>query len=781
MMKSPAFSIRWRAVLARPATVPCLVVIGVVVLANFLYLSGLFDPNPLHQLTGLTSGRTPGLLPGLDTIDPNIGYTGQALGHLAAHDWLHGTFPWWNPYEGLGAPLAGEMQSAALFPLVLLEGFGSGQVFVHVILEITAGLSMYFLLRRLVKSQIAATAGAVAFALNGTFSWIFDQIGNPVAFAPLLILGIEQARRPGRARTLSGWPLIAVALALSIYAGFPEVTFIDCVLGGLWALVRGSELRGEDLIGFGRRLLAGLTVGLLLAAPILVAFATFLSHGDVGAHSSYSRISLDPATALPAKILPYVFGPIFGWIAPTQDHTRPFVTFWGNAGGYFGAALFVLGLVGLMGPRLRRLRVVLALWILVGILGSVGVHWARDLVNLIPGISTTWFARYALPSWSLALTVLAALGIDDLIQRRIRWQPLVAGGVAIAAIGLAGHEAEQALRSVQLAPHHHLWAAASIAWGSAIVVACAIGGALLRDRQVRGSFVSALLVLDCMALFVVPQVSAPRQASIDMGPVHFLQTHLGSSRFASLGPIQPNYGSYWELSSINVNDLPIPKPFASYVTNRLNDNIDPTVFVGTQRRDAHRPGPVEQFVSHLAGYEAAGVKYVVLRTGTALPGLPAKTTLPVVYQDHLVTIRELPDPAPLFSASGGGCVVRTSGLAAASVDCLGPGTLVYRELYLPGWRAQDNGGSLAIRHDIFQAVALHSGHNDVTFSFAPPYITWALLGLFFGMAILVAAGTMRALHRQASWPVRRRPPRSAAEETSPSDGDHRALTQDQVT
>jgi hypothetical protein len=36
------------------------------------------------------------------------GWTSQALGHLAALDWLHGTVPWWNPFEGLGAPLIWE-------------------------------------------------------------------------------------------------------------------------------------------------------------------------------------------------------------------------------------------------------------------------------------------------------------------------------------------------------------------------------------------------------------------------------------------------------------------------------------------------------------------------------------------------------------------------------------------------------------------------------------------------------------------------------------------------
>jgi hypothetical protein len=733
-----------------------LAILGAVLAANFLYLVGLFDPNPVHQLAGLSSTVSPGLLPGSNTIDPNIGYTGQALGHLAALDWLHGTVPWWNPYEGLGAPLAGEMQSAALFPLTLLQGFSSGQTLIRVILEVTAGVSTYFLLRRLVSSRVAATAGAIAFALNGTFSWLFDQTGNPVAFAPLLILGIEQARRPGRIRALSGWPLIAIALALSIYAGFPEVAFIDCVFAALWAVVRGTDLRAGDLMAFGRRLFAGVAAGLLLAAPILVAFVTFLPQAGLGSHSRIDRLSLDPATSLPAKILPYVFGPIFGWSSPAHGDSTRLASFWGNAGGYFGTALFVLALVGLMGSRLRKLRVMLAVWVLLGVLRAVGVNWAAHIVNLIPGISSTWFTRYALASWSLALTVLAVLGMDELIQSRIRWRLVAAGGLAVVAVVLAGHESGRVLTGVRGAPDKQLWASASIAWGASIALACVVAAVVLRDPKLRGCVVGGLLVLDCLALFVVPQFSAPRRVSMDLGPVRFLQAHLGTSRFVTLGPIQPDYGSYWGLSSVNVNDIPVPKTYESYVNKQLDDNVDPLTFVGYKSRDPAGPGPAQEFVSHLAGYESAAVKYLVLQTDNPLPALPLGTRLPVVYQDRLITIRQLPHADPLFGTVGGNCIVRSSSMASASIDCTGQGLLIRRELYLRGWVATNNGSRRPVRSfgGTFQAIALQPGHNNVAFSFAPPYATWAILGSMFGFALIVLEALRRS-SRDRRGPIRR--------------------------
>src|SRR6476646_4436481 len=97
----------------RSPSCPVVLMAAVVVCAHLPYLLGLFDPNPTKAFSGLTSGIQPGLLPGYDTIDPNTGFTSQAFSHLAATDWLHGVVPWWNPTEGIGSPLAGDMKGMA--------------------------------------------------------------------------------------------------------------------------------------------------------------------------------------------------------------------------------------------------------------------------------------------------------------------------------------------------------------------------------------------------------------------------------------------------------------------------------------------------------------------------------------------------------------------------------------------------------------------------------------------------------------------------------------------
>ena len=84
-----------------------LILVAAVLLANLPALIGLVDMNPIVPFGDVGFVHLAGYLPGRSFYDPNIGFTSQALGHLAAMDWLHGIVPWWNPYEGFGAPLAG--------------------------------------------------------------------------------------------------------------------------------------------------------------------------------------------------------------------------------------------------------------------------------------------------------------------------------------------------------------------------------------------------------------------------------------------------------------------------------------------------------------------------------------------------------------------------------------------------------------------------------------------------------------------------------------------------
>ena len=727
-----------------PHAFPVALIIGAVALANALYLSGTVDPNPLYQQSGLATRLQPGWLPGLDTIDPNAGFNSQALGRRAVLEWLRGRVPWWNAYEGIGAPLAGGMNSAALFPLVALMGFPSGQVTFFAVLETVAGIATYLLLLRLSVSRAPALAGGIAFALNGTFAWFRYVASNPIAFLPLLLLGLERACEAADRERRSGFGLVAVALALSLYAGFPETAFLDGLLAVTWVIARAASLRGASRTRFLAKVAGGGVTGVLLAAPIVVPFLDYLVYADIGGHTgAFANVHLQ-TEALPMLLLPYVYGPIFGFTA--YDRTSTLTSVWSNVGGYLTTSVATLALIGMLGRRLRPLRVGLVLWIAVALGKTYGITAATLLLNLVPGVSVTAFYRYVWPSLTMAVVVLASLGFEDIVTGEARrWKVAVA--VSLAALVTAAFRigAIPELARLVGAPHRHAWALASTAWAGALVVAVGTAALLLRGG-LRTALITSLVMLDATTLLIVPELSAPRAATLDVAPVTFLRSHVGTSRFYTLGPIQPNYGSYFGIASINVNDTPIPRAWSSYIVDKLDPGAVPLIFTGTRPQDPRtRPAAAEAFLEHLASYQEVAVKYVVAPAGFTFPKTPVSESLRLVFSDAVATIFELPHPRPYFEASVGECTLEPAGRERVRTSCPRAFTLVRRELFMPGWKAFADGETLHVEKggELFQAVEIPAGTHVVRYRYVPPYFGAMLLAFASGVLVLVFAEARR--------------------------------------
>lgn len=708
---------------------PLLLILAAVVAGNSLYILHIFNPNPVDLEAGLSYITHPGPFGGLPWADPNSGITAQALGHLAATEWIHGHIPWWNPFEGFGAPLIGEMQSAALFPPTILLIFSDGQVYFHLVLELIAGVSAYLLLHELQINRLAATGGAIAFALCGTFSWFYHAPENPVAFLPMLLLGIEYAaNRIGTARRI-GWITIAVACALSIYAGFPETTYIDGIFAGVWVVARALEMPTKDRIKFLITTAKGVGVGLLLAAPILVAFIDYLHAATIGANSGQFGSAALPAQGFSQLFVPYVYGPIDAF--SMYDHTGTLNAIWGSVGGYLTASLLVLGVIGLYGRRHRILRIVIVLWLIVALGRTYGAPIFQPLVNVLPGMKDVAFYRYSPPTWTMALVVLAAFGFDDMVKDRVpRWWIAVAGAFSALVVAVSASEARGLLHRLIGAAHHDLWAVASVAWALAVISVITIVALFLRGR-VQGRILMCVLVLDALAMFVIPQFSAPHASKVYLGPVTYLDEHLGTSRFYTVGPVPPDYGSYFGDAELNVRDLPEPKLYISYLKDHL----------GLSAAGLSGQTAAVAIMTHLAAFEKAGVKYLLTPYGYQLPAAPGGIHLQLVYSAPSGAIYELPSPVSLYTVSTPRCRITTEGISRAVVTCAHPSALVRRELYMSGWSAEINGKSVHITNEeSLQRVNLPAGRSVVTFTFLPPHMWFAVLAFLIALSLMAIGG-----------------------------------------
>ncbi len=578
--------------------------------------------DPIWQFSFLTTVQIHSRLPGQNYLDPNIGFTTQALGKLAATDWLHGIVPWWNYNVGVGLPLAGEMQPQAFFlPFVLLLALPSGVTLQTIAIQLVAGLATYALLRELKLSRWASLAGATLFALNGTTAWSPGPAGTfcSAAFLPVLILGIEKARP----RTKAALPtaLICVGIGWSLLAGFPETAFLDGLLGLAWAIFR--FIQSDVKWKFACRVIVGGLLGLLVATPQLIAFAQYLSSSYAIEGHLYGLSFLD-LRAFSMFWLPTVFGPInagksLGTITDT----------WGSIGGYSTVfAAFLASLSFFAVQRERGLRLFLVFWVVIAMLktfGAAPIVWA---VNLLPGMKLVAFDRYAAPSWEFALIVLTAFGLDTLASITIRRRHIlttVALAFILIAVCLILARPRPGWSSLQITSLWRFWYTAAI-WS--VLLPLVVLTAHWRGGASAARFVAFVLAaLEALVLFGLPQRVGWVGGALDLTAVNFLQQHIGLYRVVTLGPLAPNYGAYFGFSEINHNLNPVPQLWRDYVDTHLLPNysklLGGTVFWPILTPPQDLPSAAKALKEHATEYSEMGVSYAIAPPGIDLSGITA--------------------------------------------------------------------------------------------------------------------------------------------------------------
>lgn len=724
------------------------VIAAAVVLANGAFILLGYESSPIWWTTNIAS-RVCAWSCGLPSIDPNVGFITQPEGHLAAVSILHGHVPWWNYFEGMGQPLAGEMQSAAFLPLVVLFIFPAGLLMFHLALQLIAGFATYFLIRRMGLASNTATLAGTLFALNGTFAWIGNAVINPIAFLPLTILGVEILMEATRERRRAGWAVLAVALALSIYAGFPETTYLDGLMAAGWAITRLFDLpRARRLAGVGR-LALGALMGGALSLPIIVAFYDFTKSADVGGHVAGGvGVGTTALSSLNLLINPYLGGMIIGGPAATPH----------NFLGYFTASVLVFALVGASGRTRRPLRLYLAGWTLFSLAGAMNLLDIHRLVNLMPGVGDIAFARYIWPSAEFAVIVLAALGLNDILEgagRRslARWVVAGVGGLLLVGVISFAKIAGPATGSDR-----------AIVFGLVMIpflVLALIGYGLYfhHGHWLRRLTIGAM-VFESMIFFAVPTLRNPTSITIATGSINYLQQNQGLHRFITLGVLTPNWGAQYSLFELNAVDLPLPAAFTQYV----HTSLAPSLKVPRRFTLPFTTASQDEVAAHLANYESLGVDYL-LTPPSPLDATLAKAGLTLVAHDERSNLYEFPHSADFYSTELSTCVIADATVDHVQITCPTATTLTRLELPMPGWTARVNGVATAITSStgLTQTLQIPAGTSRVSFDFLPPHEVPA--GLIAVLALLLTALAPTSIGRRR----RRRPGRPDSHASRPED------------
>ena len=599
---------------------PWLLLVAVPLLFALLEICGPFKVDPMYRRSGLGVDVRTKFLPGVPTIDPNDGVTSYALGKRAATDILEGRLPLWNHYEGLGTPLLGEMQSAALFPPTLLLALPGGQSLERALLQIIAGFGAFLFFRKFGLGVRAAFVGGILFELNGVYAWLHNAIFNPVAFLPWLFLAIEHAHfNVGQVRRFAdrvpALCLGAGAGALALYAGFPEQVYLYSLLLFCWAVFRTVNFSWHQRGIFIGDLVMMASLCLLLSAPALVAFGSFLTQAMAGAHDGNAFYGAWPPSGTVLQyFLPYVYGPIFGLMDPPAGETLAFI--WGNIGGYCGIASMIAACVALMSPERRALKIFLLAWIVIAFGASHGWPGIYQAFMALPLTKIAACFRYLGISWIFCMIFLAVLFVDETARRRSEVGHLVMGA-ALASLGVMAFAIFDARKLITLfwggGPDNRL--AMAIAVSAALVISATMLRGMWSKSAERASFILATtLVAEAALWFLVPYLSYPRRGDIDKGVIAFLQNNVGHQRVVGTPAqrIVPNFGSALGIPLLNYDDVPVPRQTVAYIQRHL-DPLASHVFIPglpplPPAEDMERK---KAFHERLSAYAHAGVKYVL--------------------------------------------------------------------------------------------------------------------------------------------------------------------------
>ncbi len=290
----------------------------------------------------------------------------------------HGQLPLWNPYNGLGMPLAFNWQSAT-FGLPTLIGYLAPlrlaytvQVMVTVVL---AGTGTYVLGRVLRLGVVASAMAGVVYELSGTFMGFLGwPIAAVLAWAGWLFtaaLLIVRGQRRVRAVVF-----FAVSVAGAVYAGQPDalvllapglLVFIVVLLG---LRARSGGGMGTVLRPVGDLVVASVA-GAALAAPLILPGFS-LTTGSVFFHAARANGALSAHDVVNLVFQGYNALPV------AQGH-------WFGVGtsAYVGVIALVLAVTGAVVCR-RRPEVLALVGVSLVMAAVVFVPPLASLMNQLP-------------------------------------------------------------------------------------------------------------------------------------------------------------------------------------------------------------------------------------------------------------------------------------------------------------------------------------------------------------------------------------------------------------
>ncbi len=351
-------------------------------------------------------------------------------------DVLDGTFPWWNPRNGLGAPLIANYQSAFFYPstwvlfifflIGKVPGLASGNTVIICLHLMLAGIGMVCFVKTLGMSAKAQALAAMSFSLSGYmiarinffpiiltltwFPWILFSIEK-------LILSYQQKESDITVR-ISRILILTLFISLLFFAGHAQSAWYSIVFCVAWTIFRSGEfsLWNHKLKLF-IHIACSFIVAILISAIQLVPTAEYLFNSQRSTSLDYdyaANYSLWPPKLL-TLFLPNFFG------SPAAGTTWGKGAYWEDA-SYIGIISILLAFYAIVlifkkdrSVKVRRISIFLLIAIIISLIISFGKYTPiyRFLYQHVITFDLFQAPERMLIWTTTSLSILAAIGFDS--------------------------------------------------------------------------------------------------------------------------------------------------------------------------------------------------------------------------------------------------------------------------------------------------------------------------------------------------------------------------------
>jgi hypothetical protein len=733
---------------------------------------GLFAATLIFYFPLVFMGRT------LVDYDAFVYFIPQRV--FLAKSLLAGQIPLWDPHLFLGAPFLANPQTAVLYPLSWLfvlgapESIYTVQLVVHGFL---AAFFLYLLMRRaFAVHPLAATLSGLAYAFGG---FAVGQVGHlnqisAASWLPAVLLAYDRFTATRRPYWIG---LGAIALALQLFAGHPQETYMTVIVLGIYGAVMAPwrNRRRLAICALGGVALCSLGAALAAAQLLPTLELTPLSIRGEGVDWKDAV-----AGSLPSYLAVRALFPPF-WVTVTNTEYL----------GYAGVTPMVLGFLALLYSRSRGVlfgALIAALGLILALGENSGAY--QFAFNAVPGFDTFRVPARWLLLWEFGVAILGGLGADWVargarvdLKRRDLW-PRVLLVAVILVMGLAWQLDEGEEFVTRRTP---------LAFATLAVATLAIGGLPHLGRPVLAA--GLLVGLTGAELWLAAESSPARQGApmvYSAGEtVDWLRAHDVTDQDRILSMARPEYVPAREADvRAALGGLPASAVNSVLVAQKWHDTLTPNVPMqyGLSTADGYDGGvlPLQRWLQLSSlivqsprpdgvlltrldqlpsdrQLDLLGVRYLIANASTQ--GRPGMQTTD--FGDLRLFARTEPVPRSLLVfgttpvADDAGAldrmahadfdsnreVVLEAGQAGAAADGAAPaeatpgvavtpdvtdadrwharvtvpraGYLLQREAWYPGWQARVDGTSAPLlRADLlYRAVPLPAGEHDVEIYF----------------------------------------------------------------